>query len=200
MDDVRRMFQKKYIYIYISKRNKNSAEQMEEKTVGKQSRPSSFASQKFSGTNDFELTNSCKKSLVHPCLTVLFNLRARRVCVHDAYFWPRWCALEKGDDMCSNIAAQRGIIAIVPPAYKYVLYGFFGWNGGPCFTALFIRFSTNNRLPETSFSHCQSSIQSTRSLSFSPSNAIRIARDPERILEKKCTPRFSTPSTNINKR
>lgn len=50
---------------------------MEEKTVGKQSRPSSFASQKFSGTNDFELTNSCKKSLVHPCLTVLFNLRAR---------------------------------------------------------------------------------------------------------------------------
>lgn len=136
---------------------------MEEKTVGKQSHPSSFASQKFSGTNDFELTNSCKKSLVHPCLTVLFNLRARRVCVHDAYFWPRWCALEKGDDMCSNIAARRGIIAIVPPAYKYVLYGFFGWNGGPCFTALFIRFSTNNRLPETSFSHCQSSIQSTRS-------------------------------------
>lgn len=99
---------------------------MEEKTVGKQSRPSSFASQKFSGTNDFELTNSCKKSPVHPCLTVLFNLRARRVCVHDAYFWPRWCALEKGDDMCSNIAARRGIIAIVPPAYKYVLYGFFG--------------------------------------------------------------------------
>lgn len=174
---------------------------MEEKTVGKQSHPSSFASQKFSGTNDFELTNSCKKSLVHPCLTVLFNLRARRVCVHDAYFWPRWCALEKGDDMCSNIAARRGIIAIVPPAYKYVLYGFFGWNGGPCFTALFIRFSTNNRLPETSFSHCQSSIQSTRSLSLSLLRMQFVLRE---ILKgssrKKCTPRFSTPSTNINKR
>lgn len=72
----------KNIYIY-RREIKTAQNKWKRKQWGKQN-PSllSFASQKFSSTNDFELTNSCKKSLVYPCSTVLFNLHACRVCAH----------------------------------------------------------------------------------------------------------------------
>lgn len=123
------------------------------------------------------------------------------------HFRPRWYALEKGDDMCSNIAAARdvGLLRLFHQRINTFCTVSLGETEGPqrFIRAIHIRFSTNNRLPETSFSlsvfHTKYSLSPRFSLSLSASNAIRIARDPERILDKKCTPCSSTPSTNINK-
>lgn len=120
------------------------------------------------------------------------------------HFRPRWYALEKGDDMCSNIAAARdvGLLRLFHQRINTFCTVSLGETEGVSYALfIFVLARTTDYLKLRS--HCQSSIQSTLfplvSLSLSASNAIRIARDPERILDKKCTPCSSTPSTNINK-
>lgn len=72
------------------------------------------------------------------------------------HFRPRWYALEKGDDMCSNIAAARdvGLLRLFHQRINTFCTVSLGETEGPqrFIRAIHIRFSTNNRLPETSFS------------------------------------------------